>query len=184
MQHHDANRRSQLIKKRDLPHTQEVPQHPSLDTQWNSPGHKTLSLCRGALCQRQRRPDRRRGERLPDHHAFIAQTPKFLSRDPLVESMGCGDLVRHPHERLTPHNPTTMPLYQAVSSTSTSARQPTPVGWLTPTPRARLGWPVGRCDRAAAPHMRVGPRGRALSRVQRPPQWRAARAGGADATPT
>ena len=32
--------------------------------------------------------------------------------------------------------------------------------------------------------MRVGPRGRASSRVQRPPQRRAARAGGADATPT
>ena len=39
--------------------------------------------------------------------------------------------------------------------------------------------------RQAAPHMRVGPRGRALlSRVRRPPQWRAARAGGADITPT
>ena len=49
------------------------------------------------------------------------------------------------------------------------------------------GMRVGRAvryDRAAAPHMRVGPRGRALSRVQRPPQWRAARAGGADVTPT
>ena len=32
---------------------------------------------------------------------------------------------------------------------------------------------VGRYDRAAAPHVRVGPRDRALSRVQRPPQWRA-----------
>ena len=43
---------------------------------------------------------------------------------------------------------------------------------------------VGRYDRAAALHMRVGPRGRALSRVQRPPQWLAARAGGADVMPT
>ena len=69
-------------------------------------------------------------------------------------------------------------------------RPPRPSGLLRPRARdwggheARLGSRVGRVgryERAAAPHMRVGPRGR---RVQRPPQWRAARAGGADVTPT
>ena len=72
-------------------------------------------------------------------------------------------------------------------------RSPRSSGLLRPRARdwggheARLGSRVGRVgryERAAAPHMRVGPRGRALSRVQRPPQWRAARAGGADVTPT
>ena len=72
-------------------------------------------------------------------------------------------------------------------------RSPRPGGLLRSRARdwsgheARLGSRVsrmGRYERAAAPHMRVGPRGRALSRVQRPPQWRAARAGGADVTPT
>ena len=72
-------------------------------------------------------------------------------------------------------------------------RSPRPGGLLRPRTcdwsghEARLGSRVGRVgryERAAAPHMRVGPRGRALSRVQRPPQWRAARAGGADVTPT
>ena len=72
-------------------------------------------------------------------------------------------------------------------------RPPRPSGLLRPCARdwggheARLGSRVGRVgryERAAAPHMRVGPRGRALSRVQRPSQWRAARAGGADVTPT
>ena len=77
--------------------------------------------------------------------------------------------------------------------TRVHVRPPRPSGLLRPHARdwsgheARLGSRVGRVgryDRAAAPHMRVGPRGRALSRVQRPPQWRAARVGGADATPT
>ena len=67
-----------------------------------------------------------------------------------------------------------IPSMHAVSSTTDatpaptpSASQVTPLKCLTPTPRARC---VGRYERAAAPHMRVGPRGCALSRVQRPPQ--------------
>ena len=80
------------------------------------------------------------------------------------------------------------------SSTQVQVISPRSSGLLRDTARAtgvvgeaRLGSRVGRVgryDRAAAPHMRVGPRGRALSRVQRPPQWLAARAGGADVMPT
>ena len=93
-----------------------------------------------------------------------------------------------------PNKTTSRPFLSYLRRHRPSARQVTPPGGLL-RPRARdwsghearLGSRVGRVgryDRAAAPHMRVGPRGRALSRVQRPPQWRAARAGGADVTPT
>ena len=67
-----------------------------------------------------------------------------------------------------------------------SARRPIPPSYLL-RHRARDwgAWVVrGDTNERQSRTCEWGSRGRALSRVQRPPQWRAARAGGADATPT